>query len=594
MKEDTDNKIYEFKGFRLEGAQRLLLHLGRQVQLKPKVFDLLVYLVKKRGQLVDKEELMREIWPHSIVEENNITVSMSILRKKLGDKRVARQFIETVPRHGYRFVAEVTEISEETNLKTAATSTDAAVGGSSLTETLLDSLAVFPIHGTDSRVEIEYLSDGITESIINMLSQIHHLRVLAFSTVLRFNGEEVDPQAVGTLLNVRAVTLVRVLQLGEKLIIRGELVKVADGSHLWGEQYERTCSDLLAIQDEIAGAIVENLKLRLTPHQQRRFAKRYTENIEAYNLYLRGRYFWAKYTKEWVLKSIETFQQAIDIDASYALAYSGLADAYVRLSNIHFPPREVMPKAKAAALKAVEIDDDLVEAHSSLGLVRLYYDHDWVEAEREYRRCFELNPAVISALQRYGSYLCYLGRFEESTVHYKEALELDPFSLQLHVNVATNHYLTGKYEEAINQLEKTLELEPDYMPTHFVLGCTYIQQGEMEKAISEFQYIYKLDQEAYMALGFMGYAHALAGRLAEAKNLLDILKDISIRKYVSPYSIGVIQLGLGQKEQLFETLERLYAERNDWLVWLNVSPELKPLRHEVAFHDLLRRVGFPG
>ncbi len=594
MNEDTGKKIYEFNGFRLEGAERRLLRDNQQIQLKPKIFDLLLYLVQKRGQLVDKDELMREIWPNSIVEENNLTVSMSILRKKLGDDRVGQQFIETVSRHGYRFVANVKEISGERAFAAAASATDAGVERSTLTEAPLDSLAVFPVHSTSSGVEIEYLSEGITESIINMLSQISHLRVLSFSSVFRFKGKEVDPQEVGTLLNIRAVTLVRVLQLGEKLIIRAELVKVADGSHLWGEQYERTCSDLLAIQEEIAAAIVENLKLKLNPDQQKRFAKRYTENTEAYNLYLRGRYFWARYTKEWVLKSIETFKQAIDIDASFALAYSGLADAYVRLSNIHFPPREVMPKAKAAALKAVEIDDDLVEAHSSLGLVRVYYDHDWVEAEREYKRCFELNPAVISALQRYGSYLCYLGRFEESAVYYNKALELDPFSLQIHVNVATNYFLTGEYEHAICHLEKTLELEPDYMPTHFVLGCTYIEQGELTKAIDEFKRIYKLDHEAYMALGFMGYAHALAGQRAEAKNLLNILKDISVRKYVSPYSMAVIHLGLGQKKPVFEILEQLYEERNDWLVWLKVSPELRPLRDEPEYQDLLKRVGFPA
>jgi DNA-binding winged helix-turn-helix (wHTH) protein/tetratricopeptide (TPR) repeat protein len=592
MNEDTGKKVYEFKGFRLEDAQRRLLHNNRQIQLKPKIFDLLLYLVKNRGQLVDKDELMREIWPNSIVEDNNITVSMSILRKILGDDRADRQFIETVSRHGYRFVADVTEISEEENLEAAPPSTTDAAG-ESLPETPLDSLAVFPVHANLSGEDIEYLSTGITESIINMLSQVNNLRVLASSTVFRFKGEEVDPRQVGTLLNVRAVTLVRVLQLGKKLIIRGELIKVADGSQLWGEQYERTCFNLLAVQEEIAKAIVVNLKLKLTPHQQKRFAKLYTRNIDAYNLYLRGRYFWTKYTKEWVLKSIETFKRAIEIDASFALAYSGLADAYVRLSNIHFPPREVMPKAKATALKAVEIDDDLVEAHSSLGLVKLYYDHDWAGAEREYKRCFELGPGVMAPLQRYGSYLCYLGRFEESTAHYHKALELDPFSLQINVNVATNYYLTGEYDKAINYLEKTLELEPDYMPTHFVLGCTYIRQGELTKAIEEFQGIYKLDQEAYMALGFMGYAHALAGQKAEAKNLLNILKDVSLRSYVSPYSMGVIQLGLGQKQQLLETLERLYEERNDWLVWLKVSPELKPLRNESAYQDLLRRVGFP-
>lgn len=594
MNEERHGKVYEFKGFRLDGAQRRFLHDGRPVQLKSKIFDLLLFLVERRGQLVEKEELMREVWPNTIVEENNITVSMSILRKLLGEDRGGRQFIETVPRRGYRFVAEVIEIPPERKAtEAAAISTGIAAGESSLREARIDSLAVLPIHAITKDRHGEYLSEGITESIINTLSQVPSLRVMACSTVFRFKGKEVDPQEAGMLLNVRAVMLVRVIQLGKKLIIRSELVKVSDGSQIWGEQYERTSSDLLAVQDEIAKAIVESLKFKLTLQQQKRLTKRYTDNIEAYNLYLRGRYFWTRYTKEWVLKSIEAFEQAIEIDSSYALAYTGMADAYFRLSNIHLAPSEVMPKAKEAALKAVEIDEELAEAHSSLGLVRVYYDHDWSAAEREFKRCLELNPDLVLGHQRYGSYLTFIGQFAQSTAHYKHALELDPFSLQLNMNLATNHYLMGEYQTAISHLEKTLDLEPDYMPTHFVLGCTYIQQGDLAKAIAEFQCIYKLDEEAYMALGFMGYAYALAGQRAEAENLLNILKDISLRKHVSPYSMVVISLGLGLKDQVLEMLERLYEERSEWLVWLKVSPELKDLRDDLRFKDLLSRVGFP-
>jgi DNA-binding winged helix-turn-helix (wHTH) protein/tetratricopeptide (TPR) repeat protein len=583
--------LYEFKGFRLDRAQRRLLHHGRPLQLKPKIFDLLLYLVERQGQLVAKDELMREIWPNTIVEENNITVSMSILRKLLGDDRGGRKFIETVSGRGYRFLAEVRELSGEHQ------AIDAAVlsPGTAITpvrEEPIDSLAVFPVHRANHGVDVEYLSEGITESIINKLSQVPKFRVLACSTVLRFKGTDVDPQEMGVLLNVRAVMLVRVIQLGETLIIRSELVKVSDGSQIWGEQYERKSSDLLGIQDEIAKAIVEGLKLKLTLEQQKRFTKRYTDHTEAYNLYLRGRYFWARYSKTWLLKSIEAFKRAIEIDPSYALAYCGLADAYFRLSNIYLPPREVMPKAKLAALKAVEIDDDLAEAHSSLGLVRVYYDHDWAGARVEFRKSLELNPELASAHQRFGSCLCFLGRFEESIKHYQHALTLDPFSLQLSTNLATNYYLMGQYETAINHLEKTLELEPDYMPTHFVMGCTYIQHGNLRKAIEEFQYVYKLDEDAYMALGFMGYAHALAGQRAEAENLLNILTDLSLRKYVSPYSLGVIHLGLGRRDETIDILERLYQERNDWLVWLKVSPELRTLRDDPRFEDLLNRLGF--
>lgn len=592
MSGQLNRKVYEFKGFRLDVPQHRLLRNGQPIPMKAKIFDLLLFLVERQGELVEKDELMREIWPNTIVEENNITVSMSILRKILGEDRAGREFIETVPRLGYRFVAEVTQVSDD-EVHTGVLSSTKAEPLASQPDLPIDSLAVLPIHSSSKNESGEYLCEGIVEGIINSLSQVPNLRVMAFSAVIRFKEQQIDPQEVGMLLNVRGLMLIRVIPLGDKLIIKSELVKISDGSQIWGAQYEKASSDLLAIQEEIANAIVESLKFKLTLQQQKRLTKRYTDNVEAYNLYLRGRYFWTRYSKEWVLKSIECFKQAIDIDSAYALAYTGLTDAYFRLSNIHLAPREVMPKAKAAALRAVEIDDDLAEAHSSLGLVKVYYDLDWGGAEREFKRALELNPDLVLAHQRYGSYLTFIGRITESTKHYEHALELDPFSLQLNMNLATNHYLMGEYEMAIRHLEDTLDLEPDYMPTHFVLGCTYIQKGDYEKAIQQFHSIYKLDEEAYMALGFMGFAYALSGQRAEAQNLLNILTDISLRKHVSPYSMVVIRLGLGQNDQVLDMLERLYGERNEWLVWLRVSPELRDLRWHPRFQALLKRVGFP-
>ena len=588
---DVD-QVYEFKGFRLEAAQRRLLYNGQPVPLKPKILDLLLLLVQMRGRLVEKDDLMREIWPNTIVEENNITVSMSILRKTLGEGRAGRQFIETVPGRGYRFVAAVKVISLEQPIAEKSSSIgDAEEFGAH--EAPIDSLAVLPLRNISHDPNSEYLSEGITETIINTLSRISKLRVLAPSTLFRFKGKDVDPQEVGSLLNVRAVMLGRVMQLGEKLVIRSELVRVADGAQIWGEQYDRTLSDLLATQDEIARAITESLKLKLTLQDRIHLNKRYTANTEAYNLYLRGRYFWNRYDKEWVLKSIEAFEQAIEIDASYALAYTGIADAYFRLSNIHASPREVLPKAKEAALKAVEIDKDLAEAHSSLGLIRVYYDHDWAAAEREFNRALELNPDLTLAHQRYGTYLKVMGRFDESIVHYERALELDPFSLQININLATIHYLKGDPEAAIVHLKKTLELEPNYMPTHFVLGNAYIQQANWDAAIAEFELMYRRDSEAYLALGFLGYVHAKAGRRAEAESLRNILKDVSLRQYVSPYGMILICVALEQIDQAMELLEQLYIDRNDWLVWLKVSPKLKPLHGDPRFQDLLRRIGFP-
>jgi DNA-binding winged helix-turn-helix (wHTH) protein/tetratricopeptide (TPR) repeat protein len=591
MSKEISPKIYEFSGFRLEEAQQRLLFNGEPVALKPKILDLLRYLIQSRGQLIAKDDLMREVWPDTIVEENNITVSMSILRKTLGEDRQKPRFIQTVPRRGYRFVAEVIELSPDPitvgdpHKITVVSETD---------EAPIDSLAVLPMDIGEKDPNVEYLSDGITESIIDLLSRIPNLRVLARSTVFRFKDKQIDPQEVGRLLNVRAVMMIRVIKLGGKLIIRSELVKVADGSQLWGEQYNRSPSDILAIQEEIARAITESLKFKLTSSDSISLARHPTENIEAYNLYMRGRYFWNKYSKEWVMKAIEVFQEAIQIDSYYALAYCGLADAYFRLSNVHFPPREVMPKAKEAALRAVEIDDNLAEAHSSLGLVKVYYDHDWIGAEAEFRKSLKLDPNLVSAHQRYGSYLTFMGRFEESIRHYETALELDPFSLQINMNLATTYYLRGEYDRAINHLNKTSELEPNYMPTHFVLGSAYVQQGRLQEAIEQFQFIYKMDEEAYIALGFMGYAHALNGQRAEAETLLNILQDIAERKYISPYSLLLIHLAIGPLERVFQLLEQLYEERNDWLVWLKVSPELKNLRSDPRFQDLLRRIGFPN
>jgi DNA-binding winged helix-turn-helix (wHTH) protein/tetratricopeptide (TPR) repeat protein len=588
MQRDIDSKIYEFNGFRLEAAQRRLLYHGQPVPLKPKILDLLLFLVQRRGQLVVKDELMKEIWPDAIVEENNITVSMSILRRTLGQHPLKR-FIETVPRRGYRFVAEVTEVSG----KQAAAGNFPTDSQTAPQEEPIDSLAVLPMDSPGDDPNVDYLSDGITESIINMLSRTPKLRVLACSTVFRFKGKEADPLAVGLLLNVRAVMMIRVMRLGEKLIIRSELVKVADGSQLWGEQYNRSPSDILAIQDEIAKAIWQSLKFKLNRHDQLRLTRQPTDNIEAYNLYLRGRYFWNKYSKEWVLKAIDAFKQAILIDSNYALAYCGMADAYFRLSNVHFPPREVLPKAKEAALRAVEIDENLADAHSSLGLVKVYYDHDWNGAESEFRKALKLNPDLVSAHQRFGSYLTFMGRFEESISHYEMALEVDPLSLQVNMNLATTYFLRGEYERAIKHSTQTIELEPDYMPIHFLLGSIYIQQNRWDEAIAEFQFIYNLDEEAYLALGFMGHAYALAGKRAEAETLLSLLQKTSLRKYVSPYSMLMIHLALGSQARVFQLLEQLYEERNDWLVWLKVSPELQSLRNDPRFKDFLRRVGFP-
>lgn len=455
----------------------------------------------------------------------------------------------------------------------------------------ITSLAVLPLVNENQDPELDYLSDGITETIINVLSQLPQLRVMARSTMFRYKGRE-EPREIGKSLHVNTVLTGKLLRIHNRLRISMELVKVADGSQIWGEQYNRKPSDIFAMQEEIAQKITEQLRIKLTKGDKERLAKRYTEDIEAYQLYLKGRYFWNKYTEEWMKKGMEYFEQAIAIDHNYALAYTGLADSYVRLSEIYMPPVEALSKAKAAAQRAVEIDDELAEAHISLGMVKMYDDHDWAGAEKEFKRAIELGSNNATAHQWYGMYLMYVGRFDEAIAEYKLAQKLDPLSLHVNMNLGISLYASRQSGEAIEQLQKTLDLEPNYYPTYFGLGATYVQQGDFSEGIASFQRICQIEPDFPMAIGFLGYAYAMSGQREEARRVMKRLKSISKRKYVSPYSFAIIYAALGENDQAFEWLEHAYEDNVDWMVWLKVSPELDNLRSDPRYTDLLRRVGF--
>ncbi|MCA1626804.1 MAG: winged helix-turn-helix domain-containing protein, partial [Acidobacteria bacterium] len=425
--------LYEFGPFRLDAAEQLLLRDGVPVPLTPKVFETLVVLVENSGRVVEKEKLMEQVWPGTFVEEGNLSVTIFMLRKALGEDAVERRYIETVPKRGYRFTAPVRkmrrgdQLGDQSGSRAAAGESasflDATVieppsspghsnakfphesatlsrttralkdSSSSLSSSqsirrarakTIDSLAVLPLVNGSDDPNAEYLSDGITESIINSLSQLPQLRVMSRSTVFRYKGREVDPQEVGRDMSVRAVLTGRVLQLGDRLIIRTELVDVADGWQLWGEQYNRNPADILAVQEEISQEISAKLRLKLSGEQKQRLTKRHTGSAEAYQTYLKGRYYWNKRTHEGIRKGIEYFTEAIKLDPNYALAYAGIADSYALLGAIEYsalPPHEAMQKAREAALRALAIDDTLAEAHASLAYVRIY-DWNWTEAEK--------------------------------------------------------------------------------------------------------------------------------------------------------------------------------------------------------------------
>jgi serine/threonine-protein kinase len=460
---------------------------------------------------------------------------------------------------------------------------------------VIDSLAVLPLVNTLADPGMDYFSDGVTESIINALSQLSELHVMAWSTVSRYKNRQVDPREVGRDLGVRAVLAWRVVQFGERLVIKTELVDARDGSHLWGEAYSCDHSEIFDVETKISSEISEKLLLRLTAEERKRLEKRYTDNTEAYHAYLKGRHFWNKRTDEGVRQAIEFFKQAIDTDPSYAQAYAGLADSYLILGAVGvsiLPPKEAMPKAREAASRALEIDETLAEAHAPLAYSLMNYYWDWSGAEREFKRCLELKPGYATAHHWYGfSYLVVMGQVDEGIKEIRRAFELDPLSLPISSNIGLLLYLARKYDQAIDQLTRTLELDQDFVYSHWQRALVYEQKGMYEEAIAGFEKAISLSGRGTLPVALLGHAYAISGRRDEALAVIDQLNELSKRRYVPPYRVATIYVGLGEKEEAFRWLDRAYKERDGWMVWLNLDPVLDPIRSDKRFKQLLKKVG---
>jgi serine/threonine protein kinase/tetratricopeptide (TPR) repeat protein len=456
----------------------------------------------------------------------------------------------------------------------------------------IPSLAVLPLANTNVDPDTEYLSDGITEGLINSLSQLPGLRVMARSTAFRYKGRDVDPQEVGRALKVRAVLTGQLFQRHNRLVIKLELVDVKDGSQLWGEQYNRELSDVLAVEQAIAREIAEKLRPRLAGEQRRRLSRPGTQNAEAYQCYLKGRHYWNKRSAEGLKKSIKLFEQAIDIDPTYALAHTGVADAYLNLGGWgHLPFREAYPRAKAAATQALAIDEDLAEAHVSLAMVQKEYDWDWEGAGREYRRALELNPNYAVASQWFGEYLAAVGRHQEAIAAFKGAIELDPLSLIIHATLGRHgYYFARQYDQAITQLQKTLDMDDGFWVAHLWLGWTYANIGRLPEAVTELQTARRLDNNLEIVAA-LGYTYGRAGRRLEVQQVLDELRQLSRTRYVSPMLGALITTGMGEHDEAFGWLEQSYADRAQMMSELKAEPAFDPLRTDPRFADLLRRVG---
>jgi serine/threonine protein kinase/tetratricopeptide (TPR) repeat protein len=459
---------------------------------------------------------------------------------------------------------------------------------------IIDSLAVLPFENASRDPEHEYLSDGIAGSLINILATVPKLRVIAQSTVFRYKGRRIDPQAVGRELNVRAVLTGRIMQSGGSLRIGTELVDVASGSQLWGAQYDRKPGDIFAIQDEISNEMSEKLRLKLTRTEKKRLTKHQTDDAEAYRLYLKGRHHWNRWTEDGFYKAIEYFQQAVEKDPSYALAYTGLADSYVLLGwNSYLPPKDAFPKSKIAAMQALRLDPNLGEAHTPLAAALWLHDWQWQEAQKEFERSLALNPAHPTASHWYAEYLMTMGRHEEAIARIKNSQELDPLSLIISVAIGRDFYMARRYDDALEQLQRTVELDPNYPVTYWVLGLLLAKMGRYELAIAEGEKGVKLSGGSPLMNAALAQTLATAGRSEKAIQILDDLTTLAKQKYVAPYFFAGIHIGLGEDDRAIEYLEKSYEEHSHWLIYLHLDPSIDSLRSNPRFQDLSQRVGLP-
>jgi len=463
----------------------------------------------------------------------------------------------------------------------------------SYTKKIQPSIAVLPFTNLSADREQEYFCDGMAEEIINALTQLEGLRVVARTSSFSFRGKEIDVREIGRQLNIENLLEGSVRKAGNRVRITAQLINVADGYHLWSDKYDRNIEDIFAIQDEISLAIVDRLKVKLLKEEKAKLVKRFTENQEAYNLYLKGRYFWNRRYEGGLQKGIEFFQQAIEKDPLYALAYVGMADCYILLGHFGWlPPKEAYPRARTAAEKALEIDDKLAEAHTSMGWIRTFYDWDWVGAEEEFKRALNLNPNYATGYEWYAVSLAPMERLDEASILLKRALELDPLSLMISTVVGLGLYWARQYDEALDQYRRTLEMDPNFSLAYLFQGFNFVGKEMWKEAIASLKRFVALSMNSPIGIGHLGLAYALSGQTDEALKMLDQLNELSIKRYVSSLYKALIYGGLGKKDQAFEYLDKAYDERESWMATLKTAPFMDNLRSDLRFTVLLKKIRF--
>lgn len=640
------SRLYEFGSFHLDPPQRLLLCDGKTVPVTPKAFELLVVLVERRGSLVEKSELLGIVWPDVSVEEGNLAVMISQLRKALGDDRGKHEYIETVSKYGYRFVAPVRETAgaqleappaaAEAILEVAKIQPDLpvpprfldrprllafarpAVGvvlSAVILSTLLflgrdvflksrgqevladassiHSLAVLPFHDIGSKNEDGFLGEGTADALITRLGNFDRIVVRPTSAIEKYDGTKLTPAEVGKEQGVDAVLDGRVQRDGDRVRLTVQLIRVRDGAELWADAFDEKFTNIFALEDEVSARVMQSLQVRLTSADVQKMTMRPTESTQAYEAYIRGRFFWNKRTKEGMQRGLDYFREAIRIDPGFAEAYEGVADSYVALGvYAEISPNDAFPAARKAAEKALQMNDRLADAHATLGVIHFYYDWDGPAAEDEFRRAIDINPNYAMAHSWSGEALAAMGRFPEAVEEAKRALNDDPLSQIVNSNAGWTFCLAGQTETAIETLNKAIEMDPSFPRTHFRLGLVYESKGLHEQAIAELQKAAQLSGGNSYYEASLAYAYAVSGKTGEARHMLSALSTRSAHGYVPAYAIALVYTGMNDKDNAFSWFEKTSHDHSTSMAFARVDPSLGELRADPRFADLARRLNF--
>ncbi|MEP6922561.1 MAG: winged helix-turn-helix domain-containing protein [bacterium] len=577
---EPESHIYEFDDYRLDANERVLLRRGEPVPLTPRVFDTLLYLVRHSGKMLEKDELMRKIWPDAVVEENNLNQNISTLRRTLGESRGQNRFIVTVPGRGYRFAPQVIEHTPT---------------GETFDAKALQTIAVLPFVNISADPENAYFCEGLAEELLNALARIEGIKVAGRTSAFVLGGKNTSMNEIAAALSVKSILQGSVRRSGNRLRITAQLVNASDGFQLWSERYDREMRDIFDVQDEITLAVIDALKVQLLGKEKTALLKRHTDNTEAYHLYLKGRYFWFKSTPQEFRKSREYFQRAVEADPDYTLGYFGLASFYGFASSWGMmPPHEGWPRMEAATMKALALDDTLAEVHHGLAALRWVYYRDWDGADQAFRRAVELNPQIAAIHSHYSIFLSVIGRIDEAIAEGRLALKLDPLSIRLHRNQAARFYNARRFDEAVRQYGEALELDPNDSLMHEELGDVYEQIEMHEEAIAEWKKamtlagdheLSKMLERVYGDEGFPAAVQATA-----RKRLKRLNERVKRSEYVPAVHFARAYLRLGETEQTFHWLEEAREERNAFALLMKSDPFYDSLRDDPRFTVILEGI----